>query len=588
MFPPLRLREALTLGGLSVREFVARTWRTMNDHEVMTRASAVAFYAMLAAVPFLGIVLLLIVQLLPDLSRHVGANGMGDRTLGELEATLGELFPRDVTQIVKDQIVRIQQEPPVGLLSIGLLILLWSSSTLYTAIIDAMNRIAGVRERRSYVRIRLMATLMAVVEATILVGSLVAIVGWSWILRKLGVSSTPAQILATVALWIGLFVMVLLSFAVTFYIGPDAEQRWEWITPGSLFGTAGFLAGSLAFRFYIEKFTHYDKMYGSLGGVMVLMFWFWISCLVLLVAAQMNQVIEDASPLGRHYGHRVEPVIAPDLEHPEPEPLPPDADAPAGPHPTPGRVNDDLTRTSPVCRGAFEPSPATAQPYSVAGFGAVPDDGSRSPRSPRHRRYAPMADDDARIYERLLVIRCQVGDGAAFGELVESYGPRLRYYLRKMLGAAADVEDALQEVWLDVFRGLPRLVHPAAFPAWVYRVARVRAFRRLRRRLEPSQLIEDADVPDDENGDFSAEDAEQVHAALDGLAPEHREILVLRFLEEMPYEEIARVVGCRVGTVRSRLHYAKRALRRVLESENDHERERSGPVAPEARRDRPL
>jgi membrane protein len=331
----------MTLGGLSVRELVARTWRTMNDHEVMTRASAVAFYAMLAAVPFLGIVLILIVQLLPDLTRHVGARDVGDRTLIQLEATLGELFPPDITKIVEDQIVRIQKEPPVGLLSIGLLILLWSASTLYTAVIDALNRIAGVKERRSYVKIRLVATLMAIVEATILVGSLVAIVTWSWILRVLGLSSTPAQVMATVALWIGLFVMVLLSFDVTFYVGPDADQCWKCVTPGSLFGTVGFLAGSLAFRYYIEKFTHYDRMYGSLGGVMVLMFWFWISCLVLLVAAQMNQVIGDASPRGRRYGQRTDPEIAPDRDRAEPVPLPPDADGStvAIPHPA------DSTRT---------------------------------------------------------------------------------------------------------------------------------------------------------------------------------------------------------------------------------------------------
>ncbi len=370
MSVPLRLREALSLGGLTVRELLARTWRTMNEHEVMTRASAVAFYAMLAAVPFLGIVLLLIVQLLPDLSRHVGGDGMGDQTLRQLEATLGELFPQDITEIVKDQIVRIQKEPPVGLLSVGVLILLWSVSTLYTAVIDALNRIAGVKDRRSYLKIRLVATLMSIVEATILVGSLVAIVAWSWILRKLGLSTTPAQVLATVALWIGLFVMVLVSFAVTFYVGPDADQRWEWITPGSLFGTVGFLAGSLAFRYYIEKFTNYDKLYGSLGGVMVLMFWFWISCLVLLVAAQMNQVIEDASPLGRRYGQRTEPEVAA-------RPRPRRAGAAAtgrrdGAGGGAGRVDDSLTRPAPVSRGAFELSQATAQPSPWRDSGPCP------------------------------------------------------------------------------------------------------------------------------------------------------------------------------------------------------------------------
>lgn len=320
-FPPLRLREALTFGGLTTRELVARTWRTMNDHEVFTRASAVAFYAMLAAVPFLGIILVIAVQLLPDLTRPVGGGRLGDQTVVQLRQTLAELFPQDVTALVEDQIARIQKEPPVGLLSVGLVILLWSASTLYTVIIDAMNRIAGVKERRSYIKIRLVAILMTLVESILLVGSLLAIVGGSWFLRKLGISSASGQILATIALWAGMFVMVLFSFAVTFYIGPDADQRWEWITPGSLFGTAGFLAASLAFRYYIEKFTHYDKTYGSLGGVMVLMFWFWLSSVVLLVAAQMNQVIEDASPLGKRYGQRTDPTVPPDLSHAEPVPV---------------------------------------------------------------------------------------------------------------------------------------------------------------------------------------------------------------------------------------------------------------------------
>jgi RNA polymerase sigma-70 factor (ECF subfamily) len=199
-----------------------------------------------------------------------------------------------------------------------------------------------------------------------------------------------------------------------------------------------------------------------------------------------------------------------------------------------------------------------------------------------------MADAAGRIYERLLIVRCQVGDEAAFREIVDAYGPRLRYYLRKLLGASGDVEDVLQDVWFDVVRGVPRLADPGAFPAWLYRIARDRAYRQLRGRRPASRLIEEIDVPEEDDDDFSAEDAGRVNAALDGLAPEHREVLVLKFLEGMSYELIAAVIGRPVGTVRSRIHYAKRALRRILESENDDERERPGPRAPEARRDRPL
>jgi len=177
-----------------------------------------------------------------------------------------------------------------------------------------------------------------------------------------------------------------------------------------------------------------------------------------------------------------------------------------------------------------------------------------------------MTDAADRLYERVLVLRCQARDEDAFEEIVVRYTPRLRYYLRKMLGGVQAVEDVLQEVWLDAFRGITRLIEPGAFPAWIYRLARDRAFRELRRRrlylpLEDFHSIDEAG----DAGEFSAEDANRIHGALDTLMPEHREVLVLRFIEGMTYEEIAGIVGCHLGTVRSRLHYAKRALRRVIE-----------------------
>jgi RNA polymerase sigma-70 factor, ECF subfamily len=180
-----------------------------------------------------------------------------------------------------------------------------------------------------------------------------------------------------------------------------------------------------------------------------------------------------------------------------------------------------------------------------------------------------MADLTDRLYERLLVLRCQTGEATAFGEVVERFGPRLRYYLGQMIERRDQVDDLLQEVWLTVFRKVATLKEPAAFAAWLYRIARDKAaFQRRKRRREI--LVEEADfaacVGDGE--EFSADDAEQIHTGLAKLAGEHREVLILRFLEEMNYEEIARVTDCPVGTVRSRLHYAKGALRREIERMN--------------------
>jgi RNA polymerase sigma-70 factor (ECF subfamily) len=185
-----------------------------------------------------------------------------------------------------------------------------------------------------------------------------------------------------------------------------------------------------------------------------------------------------------------------------------------------------------------------------------------------------MIDDADRLYERLLVLRCQAGDEAAFAALMDRYQPRLRYYVSKMLFGLREPDDVLQEIWIDVFRAISRLIDADAFRAWLYQVARARVVKQFRkRRLNFQPLEENEPVSTDECVEvFAAEEAQDVHAALDKLGAPHREVLVLRYIEDMSYEEIARIVDCEIGTVRSRLHYAKRALRNELEKDPRHER----------------
>jgi membrane protein len=324
MFPPLRLREALSLGGLTLRELAARSWCKVNEHEILTRAAAVSFYAMLACVPFLALVLTVLVQLLPDITGQTPAEGVNHMTVEELRATLRHLFPREAYAVAEDQIGRLQDQmrrrPPIALLAGSVAMTLWLASSLYTAIIDAMNRIYGVTETRSFVRIRLTAMVMTIIQACILLGSLIAIVAGPEILAWFGFPSGTIVVAAALQ-WVVIVVMVLLSFALTFYIGPDADQKWEWVTPGSIAGSVVFLMFSFLFRLYVQHFANYNKTYGSLGGVMVLLFWFWVSSLVLLAAGQMNKVIEDASPLGKNFGQKRDPTDPPDFQVMEPVPV---------------------------------------------------------------------------------------------------------------------------------------------------------------------------------------------------------------------------------------------------------------------------
>jgi RNA polymerase sigma-70 factor (ECF subfamily) len=182
-----------------------------------------------------------------------------------------------------------------------------------------------------------------------------------------------------------------------------------------------------------------------------------------------------------------------------------------------------------------------------------------------------MIDATESLAEQVLVLRCQAGDEAAFAELISRYHRRVHYYLQKMLGSPDRADDATQELWIDAFRSLAKLRDAASFAPWLYRLARDRAYREMRRSKPPASSLQDIELmagSEDQQEPF--EDVESVHAALNRLAPEHREVLLLRFVESMNYQQIASALGCDLGTVRSRLHYAKRALRRWLER-NDHE-----------------
>lgn len=171
--------------------------------------------------------------------------------------------------------------------------------------------------------------------------------------------------------------------------------------------------------------------------------------------------------------------------------------------------------------------------------------------------------------ETLLVLRCQLRDPVAFEALVTQCSGRIRYYIMRLIGPKEDLDDILQKVWLSVWTTLPRLRKPDSFRPWLYAIARTTAFQTLRGRVIEVPLDEAIAAPEPEEDSFAPQDAAAIHAALDHMPVLHKEVLVLRFLEEMTYEEIAAVVGCSVGTVRSRIHYGKKSLRRIMEESTD-------------------
>lgn len=183
-----------------------------------------------------------------------------------------------------------------------------------------------------------------------------------------------------------------------------------------------------------------------------------------------------------------------------------------------------------------------------------------------------MADHEENdsLQVAIWVMRAQLGNVAACSKLFEHFQPGLVLYLRKVIGMHPDIEDIAQEAWITVIRKIPTLKQPARFKPWLFRVAHNQAISKLRRGKR--ELLLDtpslAQIVDEMSGGPMPDDAsererraEEISAVVRGLSRKHQEVLNMHYHAGLTYEEIAEILNCRIGTVRSRIHYAKERIR---------------------------
>ncbi len=171
-----------------------------------------------------------------------------------------------------------------------------------------------------------------------------------------------------------------------------------------------------------------------------------------------------------------------------------------------------------------------------------------------------------RVRDEWLALRCQANDPGAFEDLCGELSPPLLYYASKLVGNRDVALDILQETWVRALPRIRKLKEPGSVRSWLYSIVHSVAVDHIRRdqtgrRIEEAVLVTREDAA--ETG-FTADDANAIHDALDQLSPKHREVLVLYFLEDFSLAEIARVVNCPEGTVKSRISHAKAEMRAML------------------------
>ena len=288
----------MLLPKLSAGEFLKRFVHRFSDNGATNRAAELAYYFLFALFPFIAFAV--------TLAAYLPTKGAID----DLMMRLDPVIPEQAEQIIRAQLTALATQPRPHLLTFGLALAVWSASRAIDALRSSLNRSYGVKESRPWWRIQGLALLLTVSTSVVMLFAIAGIAlggdAGLWLATHLHVDKAWPLLWGWMR-WPITTVGVMLVFAVLYYFLPDVKQEWRFVTPGSLAGTVLWLLASYGFTVYAGNFGSYDKTYGSIGGVIVLMTWLYVTGLIFVVGGELNALIEDESPEGKSKGERSAP-----------------------------------------------------------------------------------------------------------------------------------------------------------------------------------------------------------------------------------------------------------------------------------------
>ena len=277
------------LGGLTLRQLSLRVWHGINDDDVFGRAGQIAYGFLFAVFP-------LFIFLLAVLSIVAGPHSAIQQ---HMVTKLTDAMPPSAAQMVQRVIAETTRASGSGKLSFGLILTLIAATAAMTNVMDTLNSAYNVREGRSFLRFRAIAVWLTVAIGILMVIALTIVLYGNTIansvgnLVNLGYATTWIW---KIAQWPVAVFFLLLAFALIYYYGPDVEfPVWHWISPGSVAGVFLWAVVSFGLRVYLHFFNSYSKTYGSLGAVMILLLWFYVTGVAILIGGEVNAEIENAA-----------------------------------------------------------------------------------------------------------------------------------------------------------------------------------------------------------------------------------------------------------------------------------------------------
>ncbi len=242
-------------------------------------SAQLAFYFLLSLFPLL-IVMLTILPFL-DLNKDLLIHWIVSQVPGE------------VSNLIESNVRPLLTQASGGLLSFGILATLWSASNATSALFRALNKAYNVEETRPFWKVKLYAILLTVALVFVIAITLILPVFGNVILKWIThIVHLPPLIIRIINLfrWIVGFIIMVLVLMSLYFLAPDVHLAFRHVLPGAIVATIGWQIISLGFSFYVSHFTHFTSTYGSLGGVIILMMWFFLTGLILMIGGEVNAV----------------------------------------------------------------------------------------------------------------------------------------------------------------------------------------------------------------------------------------------------------------------------------------------------------
>lgn len=277
----------MRIGGVDLVATVKGVAKETVTDDVTGMAAELSYRFFLALFPFA----IMLAALSGFAAAAFGIKNPHERIVDQFSSTL----PPDTASVLERQIGEVVEGGDFGLVSIGLLGALWAASSGVGALIKALNRAYDVPETRPFWKRTLLAVGLTVTGGAAMIGAFVVMVGagaWGEDIAGWFGADRAFELTITVVRWPLAVLLLMCSVALLYYLAPNIEQKFRFISPGAVIFTIAWLAATFLFSIYVGNFSSYNATYGALGGIVVLLLWFYLSSVVLLIGAEINAMID--------------------------------------------------------------------------------------------------------------------------------------------------------------------------------------------------------------------------------------------------------------------------------------------------------